>query len=109
MTMVAYEVDCLDMLDLTDVAASKHAGINRSDLACAWEELNARGEDPPSWALARRLTGDGVSGVLVPSFASGSGADDINVVFWRWSDGPPHQVRAIDDAGRLPRDDRSWR
>jgi len=33
----------------------------------------------------------------------------VNLVFWRWADLAPHQVSVIDDTGRLPRDDRSWR
>jgi hypothetical protein len=33
----------------------------------------------------------------------------VNAVFWRWSHEPPHQVRVIDDAERLPRSDASWR
>jgi len=61
------------------------------------------------WALARRLVKEGAAGVLVPSYAPGAVAGvDINAVFWRWSTAPPHQVRVVDDTGRLPTDDRSW-
>jgi hypothetical protein len=34
---------------------------------------------------------------------------DVIAVFRRRSPEPPHQVKAIDDAGRLPKDDASWR
>lgn len=39
----------------------------------------------------------------------GAGRSDRSVVLWDWSDSLPHCVRVIDDEGRLPRDDRSWR
>lgn len=39
----------------------------------------------------------GIAGVVVPSFAKGAVAADINAVFWDWAPNPPHQVRVIDD------------
>jgi len=30
-------------------------------------------------------------------------------VFWTWGDSKPHLVQVIDDLGRLPRNDQSWR
>jgi RES domain-containing protein len=92
MTMVAYHVDCTDMFDLTDAAERDRLGIAIADLACA-----------------KRLIEKGAAGIIAPSFAAGAGPDDVNVVFWRWADVAPHQVSVIDDTGRLPRDDRSWR
>lgn len=109
MTMVAYHVDCTDMFDLTDAAERDRLGIAIADLACAWEDLASRGLEPPSWTLAKRLIEKGAAGIIAPSFAAGAGPDDVNVVFWRWADVAPHQVSVIDDTGRLPRDDRSWR
>lgn len=108
MTVCAYEVDCEDIADLTDAASLARFGIAREDLSCAWEDIADRGGKPPSWALAERLIETGCAGILVRSFAPGSGVDDVNAVFWRWSDRPPHRVRVIDDFGRLPKDDRSW-
>jgi len=105
MTLCAYRVDCADVLDLTDPAA---AGLTRAALACAWADLADRRLPVPSWELARRLHADGVAGILVPSFATGATARDINAVFWRWGPGPPHQVAVVDDFGRLPRDAASW-
>lgn len=108
MTIVAYAVDCDPMADLTDATTLQRLGVLPADLACAWEDLADRGIDPPSWGVARRLFAVGYAGILVPSFAHGATVDDVNLVFWRWSDAPPHQVRVIDDQGRLPKDDRSW-
>ena len=109
MTICAYAVDCEGVVDLMDERERRAWGVAAGDLSCAWEALAGRGEAPPSWQLARRLIAAGVAGILVPSFAPGAGPQDANAVFWRWSDAPPHQVKVIDDAGRLPRDDASWR
>ncbi len=109
MTMCAYEVDCDDIIDLTDPPTLARAGLSQDHLRCPWEEMAARGVKPPSWHLADRLIADGHAGALIRSFAPGATADDINAVFWRWSDELPHKVRVIDHHDRLPRDDRSWR
>ena len=109
MTICAYETDCADIVDLTDSTERMRLGVQAADLARAWEDLAAKRLMPPSWTVAARLIEDGVAGVLVPSFAPGATARDINAVFWRWSDVPPHMIRVIDHHGRLPRDDRSWR
>jgi RES domain-containing protein len=108
LTVCAYEVDCEDVADLTDRATLERLEIARPDLACPWEELVDRRRTPPSWTLARRLAAAGFAAIIVPSFAPGAAEDDANVVFWRWSDHPPHQLRLIDDERRLPRDDSSW-
>jgi RES domain-containing protein len=72
-------------------------------------DLATRGIRPPSWAVADRLVRSGIASILVPSFADGATALDVNAVFWRWSDSPPHQVRVLDPLGRLPPDSRSWK
>lgn len=110
MTMCAYEVDCEDVVDLTDPSELDRLGIAPSDLSAPWEDLASRGKIPPTWALTRLLVKEGAAGILVPSYAPSAVANaDINAVFWRWSAAPPHQVRVIDDIGRLPTDDSSWR
>ncbi len=109
MTLCAYEVDCADVADLTDPAVVASLGVTREMLACPWEDLASRRQTPPSWDLARRLQAAGIAAIMVPSFAAGATAEDVNLVFWQWSPTPPHRVTVIDDEGRLPRDDRSWR
>lgn len=109
LTLCAYEVDCIDVVDLTDHKVRRLLSVTEADLACAWEDLADRGITPPTWTLATRLMSEQASAILVRSFAPGATAQDVNVVFWRWSTEPPHRVKVIDDLGRLPRDDRSWR
>jgi RES domain-containing protein len=58
--------------------------------------------------MMKRLAGGGVAGIIVRSFAIGATDADVNVVFWKWSDALPHQVKVIDDGGRLPKDGSSW-
>jgi RES domain-containing protein len=102
MTLCAYEVDCEDILDLTDRRILEANEIAPTDLACAWKDLSTRGIRPPSWEMTARLFAAGTAGIIVPGFARGAVAADVNVVFWTWSPDPPHQVRVIDDARRLP-------
>lgn len=109
MTLCAYEVDCADVVDLTDPATLAELGIAADHLACPWEDMAARGVKPPSWLLAERLIEAGHAGALVRSFAPGTATEDVNAVFWRWSNEPPHKVRVVDHHERLPRDDTSWR
>jgi len=108
MTVCAYEVDCEDVVDLTDPPTLAACGITPQDLAGPWKDLSTRGIKPPTWAITERLVAVGTAGIIVPSFAKGAVAADSNVVFWNWASEPPHQVRVIDDDHRLPRDARSW-
>jgi RES domain-containing protein len=108
MTLCGYDVDCEDIVDLTDEAVRSAYGVTMGALGCAWKDVATRGGEPASWAMMRRLVAEGVAGIIVPSFAIGAIEGDVNVVFWKWGDGLPHQVKVIDDAGRLPRDGRSW-
>lgn len=109
MTLCAYDVACEDVLDLTDTATLAVHGIAPADLACPWKDMSTRGIKPPSWEITERLFEAKAAGVIVPSFAKGAVATDVNVVFWVWAPHPPHQVRVIDDDQRLPKDSRSWR
>lgn len=108
MTMVAYNVDCTDIVDLTDPAENTRHGFVISDLATAWELIASTGGIPPTWEISRRLRSSGAAGIIVPSFAPGADKGDRNAVFWDWSPVPDHQVRVIDDFQRLPANDASW-
>jgi RES domain-containing protein len=108
LTICAYEVDCADVADLRSESACAKAGVAWRDLGCAWFALAHARREPPSWALAKRLIADGFAGVLVPSFAVGASAEDINLVQWRWGATLPHRVRVLDPSGRLPKNMLSW-
>ncbi len=101
-TLCAYDVDCEDIADLTDNAQREALDINPVDLGCAWESIARQGGKPPSWVVYSRLTGFGIAGVIVSSYARNSPKDGKNLVFWRWAKTPPHRVVVIDDFGRLP-------
>jgi RES domain-containing protein len=109
LTLVAYRVDCERVVDLTDPVALSAIEITLKTLGCPWEDLASRGLTPPTWGLAKTLIRAGLQGALVPSFAPGTGQSDRNLVLWRWSDAAPCRIRVIDDFGRLPKDDASWR
>jgi RES domain-containing protein len=109
MLLCAYDVDCKDVLDLTQPGVRKRHKISEAELACPWKDLQTRKQPVPSWRMMERLTAEEIAGILVPSFATGARPDDVNAVFWSRGDVPTHQVRVIDDAGPLPRDARSWR
>lgn len=100
-TLCAYEVSCDDIVDLTDPAEHDRWSINAEGLACAWAWLAAKGQQPATWSLAERLTKAGIAAVIVPSFAPNAPKGGKNLVFWHWSDQPPHQVLLIDDEHRL--------
>jgi RES domain-containing protein len=109
LTLCAYEVDCADVADLTDPSGCAALGVTREALACPWEALADRRETPPSWILARRLQAQGIAAIIVPSFAYGATAEDVNVVFWTWGPILPHRLAVIDDEHRLPLDQSAWR
>jgi len=108
MTLVAYRVACDHVLDLTDSAVRQQIPISSTDLACPWEDLAGRRLTPPTWELADHLINQGAAGILVPSFAPGCGAEQINLVLWQWTTDPPCRVEVVDDQHRLPKNDRSW-
>lgn len=102
LTIVQYELDCDDIVDLTDPAERQTWAVRPAALRCAWELLAKTGQPVPSWELADRLISNRVAGILVRSYAPNAGVRDINLVLWRWSRRRPHRVVAIDDEGRLP-------
>lgn len=102
LTIVQYDVDCDDIVDLTDPAERETWSVRPAVLRCAWQLLAETGQPVPSWDLADRLISKRIAGILVRSFAPGAGVRDVNLVLWRWGRRRPHRVVAIDDEGRLP-------
>ena len=106
--LCSYDVDCEDIADLRTEAGRAELGVALADLACAWGDALIAGREPASWAVVRRLIGEGYAGVLVPSFANGATDDDRNLVLWRWGAEAPHRVQVYDPSGRLPKNALSW-
>ncbi len=81
----------------------KALGVSHSELACpTWEAEMLNGGIPSSQALAERLIAAGYAGMLVRSFAAGTGRGDSNLVLWKWGSARPSRVSLIDEEGRLP-------
>jgi RES domain-containing protein len=107
--LCTYDVDCEDIVDLRDAAGQAAEGVGPDDLGCEWMYIALSGGTPPTWALADRLIDRGAAGMLAPSFARGARPDAWNLVLWRWTSRRPHRCRVFDPAGRLPKDQSSWR
>jgi RES domain-containing protein len=106
--LCSYEVDCADIADLRSDAGRLEYGVAPAELSCPWKSDVLERREPASWQLARRLIARSVAGILVPSFTPAATHRDENLVLWKWSERPPHQVRVFDPSGRLPRNQLSW-
>ena len=101
--LCAYEIDAEPIFDALDSRHRREQAVTDDVLRCpSWEWDMDRGVTPRSQALADRLIAAGYVGMRVPSFAREAGADDVNLVLWRWSDRRPSRVVLIDDDARLP-------
>jgi len=107
--LCSYDVDCEDIIDLSDDAGRQAASVTLADMSSAWAFDLAAGKRPASWSMYDRLAAKGVAGILVPSFAPGADAGDRNLVLWNWGPALPHKVDVFDPSGKLPRDQLSWR
>jgi RES domain-containing protein len=109
LVLCSYDVDCEDVVDLSDEPSRRAAGVGLDELECAWALELAAGRRPASHDVARRLLEAGAAGAIVPSFATGAGPADPNLVLWRWGPELPHRVNVYDPSGRLPKNQLSWR
>lgn len=107
LTLVSYEVDCTDIVDLSHEDARREAGVDLATLDCAWAEEVFGGRRPTSWNVYDLLRGS-AAGILVPSFAYGATPEMTNLVLWDWGESGPHRISVFDPDNRLPRDQASW-
>jgi RES domain-containing protein len=107
LTVVSYNVDVADIVDLRTEDGRRDADIELPDMACAWRLDLVNGREPASWRIANRLRKT-AAGILVPSFANRARADMHNLVLWKWGPNLPHRVTAHDPSGRLPKNQLSW-
>ncbi len=108
MTIVTYQVDCTDIIDLNDPKTLSVLDSTPAELACAWEDLASLKQQPPTWRLATRLQSLGILGLKCRSFAPGCTEQNQNLVLWQWSNITPNSIRVIDDFKRLPKSEDSW-
>ncbi len=107
-TLVAYDVDCELIGDLTDDSFRREYRVEPTEIVCDWLNYRLRGEQAPSWQLADRLMASGLNGILALSQVAGASEADVNLVLWRWSARPPCRITVHDPAGRLPKSGKSW-
>jgi len=107
--LCAYEVDCEDIVDLSTDAARAAEGVAHGHLAAPWLKIFLAAQQPPQWTIFETLRRRDAAGVLVPSFAPGSSANDRNLVLWRWGPDLPRKVEVFDPSGRLPKNQLSWK
>ena len=101
LTLCEYDVDCADIIDLTNVAERASAGVALEDMACGWMTYQRAGKIAPSQAVARRLFKKGHAGAIVPSFVPRLAAGAANLVLWKWGEDLPYRVMVYDPDGRL--------
>ena len=101
-TLVAYRAAIDRVFDCRDEEAVREVGLDPADLADpAWREAMRQQGEAPTQRFAWGLVEEGWAGMLVRSFARGSGPDDLNLVLWRWGKKAPARLEVIDDEGRL--------
>ena len=102
--LCAYDVDAEPIFDALDTSQRRTHAVIDDELRCPnWERAMYGGGVPSSHALADRLIAAGYVGMRVPSFAPGGLPDDVNLVFWNWSDSRPSRIVLVDDEHRLPK------
>lgn len=101
-TLVCYRAEIEMVFDTTDAAALAAAGLDEAALADpTWrDQMRATGE-ARTQRLARDLIAAGHNGLLVRSYAKGSGPSDMNLVLWTWGQTAPSRLEPIDDEDRL--------
>ena len=101
-TLCAYEIDAEPIFDAVNPRAREALAVTDPELSArGWRRRMLSGVIPASQALADRLVAAGFVGMRVRSFAAAAEPDDLNLVFWRWSDRGLSRVVVIDDEGRL--------
>ena len=106
--LISYDIDCEDVADLSTEAGRADLSVHLDSLACAWGDDLIAGREPASWSVVRQVRAQGFCGALVPSFAGGATAEDVNLVLWDYGPDRPHKVTAYDPSGKLPKNQLSW-
>lgn len=101
-TLVCYHAEIERVFDIADTAALGAAGLDEAFLADpTWRDQMKKSGEARTQRFARNLIAEGYNGLLVRSFAKGSGPRDMNLVLWRWGESAPSRLTLIDDDDRL--------
>jgi RES domain-containing protein len=103
-TLVSYDADIDDVFDSRDEAALAAEGMDAVALGDpTWLDRMKVDGEAKTQGFARRLIDAGHNGLLVRSFAAGSGVNDLNLVLWRWAGLSSAHLTLIEDENRLSR------
>jgi RES domain-containing protein len=93
------------LADLTEPATLDAHGVTADIHRCEWRAMLDAGKDPDTHHLAKRLIGEGIDGVIYPSFMSPGGSC---VALWRWNEKDGARLEVIDPDHRMPKSSASW-
>ncbi len=102
-TLCAYEIDAEPIFDAVNPQARQAHAVTDLELSApGWRPrprerrgFRHRRRWPIGWSRPVFV------GMRVRSFAAAAEPDDLNLVFWRWSDRGSSRIVVIDDEGRL--------
>lgn len=98
--LIAIRARLTGLLDARDPAALARFGVTAAEIGAEeWRAEVDREGRSASQRFAVAVEGAGHAGMLVPSYATGAGPGDVNVVLWHW-DG----LKVVDDKGCLKLD-----
>lgn len=101
--LVSYSADLGPVFDTRTQGGLDRQGVTAAMLAdAAWRVKMLEGQSVPTQDLARALTADRFSGLLIQSFAKGASPSDFNVVLWACND-KNGSLEVVDDEERLTR------
>lgn len=101
-TLVSYRAEIESIFDASNATNLSAFGLDEAALADpTWRDQMRNLGEASTQRFARELVGQGFNGLLVPSFAKGAVAGDLNLVLWRWGDAAPSRLELIDDEHRL--------
>lgn len=107
-TLCAYNVDCEDIIDISDPKQQALFAVKASDISSDWEYQLHNAITPTTWILVTKMIQNNIAGIIAPSFAVNAPENAHNLILWKWGDVLPHQVLLIDDDRRLPENQTSW-
>jgi RES domain-containing protein len=103
-TLISYEADIERVFDCRDPSALEARGMISSALGDpAWRDMMKAQGAASTQLFAGELASDGYQALIVPSFAHGATARDLNLVLWEWGADPPSRLILVDDEQRLSR------